>query len=38
MSKDLLIYTIGHSDHETATFIDLLHRHRIAFLRIVVVE
>ncbi len=26
---DLLIHTIGHSDHDTAAFIDLLHQHGI---------
>ncbi len=27
-----LIYTIGHSDHETATFIDLLRQHAISLV------
>ena len=30
MSKDLVIYTIGHSDHSTRDLIALLKRHRIA--------
>jgi uncharacterized protein (DUF488 family) len=29
MSKDLLIYTIGHSDHTTAAFVDLLRQHGV---------
>jgi uncharacterized protein (DUF488 family) len=29
MSENLLIYTIGHSDHTTAAFVDLLRRHAI---------
>ena len=30
MSQDLVIYTIGHSDHSTRDLIALLKRHRIA--------
>jgi len=29
MSEDLLIYTIGHSDHTTAAFVDLLREHGV---------
>ncbi len=29
---DNLIYTIGHSDHELSTFLDLLRRHAIALV------
>ena len=29
MPENLLIHTIGHSDHTTAAFIDLLHHHAI---------
>jgi len=32
MPKDLLIYTIGHSDHTTAAFVDLLRRHGITLV------
>ncbi len=32
MSKDPLIHTIGHSDHTTAAFIDLLHQHEITLV------
>jgi uncharacterized protein (DUF488 family) len=30
--KDLPIYTIGHSDHATTVFVDLLRRHGITLL------
>jgi uncharacterized protein (DUF488 family) len=29
MSEDLLIHTIGHSDHTTAAFVDLLRQHGV---------
>jgi len=29
MTQDLLIHTIGHSDHSTAAFVDLLRQHGI---------
>jgi len=29
MTQDLTIYTIGHSDHSTAAFVDLLRQHGI---------
>jgi uncharacterized protein (DUF488 family) len=32
MPKGLLIYTIGHSDHTTAAFVDLLRRHEITLV------
>ena len=32
MSEDLVIYTIGHSDHDTATFVGLLRQHGIALV------
>jgi uncharacterized protein (DUF488 family) len=32
MPKDLLIYTVGHSDHTTAAFVDLLRRHEITLV------
>jgi len=32
MPGDLLIHTIGHSDHTTAAFIDLLRQHGIALV------
>jgi uncharacterized protein (DUF488 family) len=32
MPDDLLIHTIGHSDHETAAFVDLLRRHAISLV------
>ncbi|MBN1815634.1 MAG: DUF488 domain-containing protein [Anaerolineae bacterium] len=32
MTEDLLIHTIGHADHETAAFIDLLRRHEISLV------
>ncbi len=32
MSKDLLIHTIGHSDHTTEDFVDLLRRHEITLV------
>jgi uncharacterized protein (DUF488 family) len=32
MPKDLLIYTIGHSDHTTAAFVDLLRHHGITLV------
>ena len=32
MPEDLLIHTIGHSDHDTAAFIDLLRRHGITLV------
>jgi uncharacterized protein (DUF488 family) len=32
MPEDLLIYTIGHSDHTTAAFIDLLRQHGITLV------
>ena len=30
--RDLLIHTIGHSDHTTAAFVDLLRRHAITLV------
>jgi len=32
MPKDLLIHTIGHSDHTTAAFVDLLRDHGITLV------
>jgi uncharacterized protein (DUF488 family) len=32
MPKDLLIHTVGHSDHTTAAFVDLLRRHAITLV------
>ncbi len=32
MPEDLLIHTIGHSDHDTVVFIALLRRHRITLV------
>jgi len=32
MPADLLIYTIGHSDHDTPAFIDLLRQHTITLV------
>lgn len=32
MPKDLLIHTVGHSDHTTASFVDLLRRHGITIV------
>jgi uncharacterized protein (DUF488 family) len=32
MPQDLLIHTVGHSDHTTAAFVDLLHRHGITLV------
>ncbi|MFQ5857634.1 MAG: DUF488 family protein [Anaerolineae bacterium] len=32
MPKDLLIHTVGHSDHTTAAFVDLLRRHGITLV------
>jgi uncharacterized protein (DUF488 family) len=32
MPKDLLIHTVGHSDHTTAVFVDLLRRHGITLV------
>ncbi len=32
MPKDLLIHTIGHSDHTTETFVDLLRQHGITLV------
>lgn len=32
MPQDLLIHTVGHSDHTTASFVDLLRRHRITLV------
>lgn len=32
MSADLLIYTVGHSDHSSTEFLDLLKRHDITFV------
>jgi len=32
MPDDLLIHTIGHSDHTTVAFIDLLHSHGITLV------
>ena len=32
MPQDLLIYTVGHSDHTTASFVDLLRRHGITLV------
>ncbi len=32
MLQDLLIYTIGHSDHTAAAFVDLLRRHGITLV------
>ena len=32
MPKDSLIYTIGHSDHDTAAFINLLRQHTITLV------
>jgi uncharacterized protein (DUF488 family) len=32
MPEDLLIHTVGHSDHTTATFVDLLRDHGIALV------
>ena len=29
MTQDLTIYTIGHSDHSVAAFVDLLRQHGI---------
>jgi uncharacterized protein (DUF488 family) len=32
MTQDPLIYTVGHADHEMATFIDLLRRHAVSLV------
>ncbi len=32
MPKDLLIHTVGHSDHTTTVFVDLLRRHGITLV------
>ena len=32
MPKNLLIYTVGHSDHTIKAFVDLLHRHEITLV------
>ena len=32
MLKDLLIHTVGHSDHTTEAFVDLLRRHEITLV------
>jgi len=32
MPEEVLIHTIGHSDHETADFVDLLRRHGITLV------
>ncbi|MEE8391644.1 MAG: DUF488 domain-containing protein [Anaerolineae bacterium] len=32
MPKNLLVYTVGHSDHTTKAFVDLLHRHEITLV------
>jgi len=32
MPQDLLIHTVGHSDHTTAAFVDLLRRHGITLV------
>jgi len=32
MPKDLLIHTVGHSDHTTTAFVDLLRRHGITLV------
>ena len=32
MPQDLLIHTVGHSDHTTAAFVDLLRAHGIALV------
>ena len=32
MSADLLVYTVGHSDHSTTEFLDLLKWHDITLV------
>jgi uncharacterized protein (DUF488 family) len=32
MSDALLIHTVGHADHETADFVDLLRRHKVTLV------